>query len=139
MTQAGECDTVDAPASVGKGRRVIYLDDEASLVTLVCSILESEGYEAQGYSRAKDAITALGATPTSIDAFVTDLNMPEHSGLDVARTVRAVDGTAPIPLVSGFLAAGLSERAAKADICGGLPKADIGHLGRQIDKALVHA
>lgn len=121
---------------IGGGRHIIYLDDEESLVILVCNMLRNAGYRASGYSKAEDAIAALRETATPVDAFVTDLNMPLLSGLDVAREVRAVNASVPILLATGFVEPGLQERAAGAGICRTLSKANIVDFGEQIGLAL---
>ncbi|MBX9604749.1 MAG: response regulator [Gammaproteobacteria bacterium] len=134
--QAHEVGPLGAEANIGRGRHVIYLDDEESLVLLVCNMLKNQGYSARGYSRAEDAIAALRDSATPIDAFVTDFNMPVLSGLDVAREVRAVNASVPVLLASGFVEPGLRERAAGAGICRILAKSSIVDFGAEIELAL---
>lgn len=83
--------------------RILYLDDDASLVFLVVRLLERRGHRVSGYTDQREAISALRADPNSVDLLVTDYNMPGMSGLDVAREVRAIRSDLPVAVASGFV------------------------------------
>jgi two-component system, OmpR family, alkaline phosphatase synthesis response regulator PhoP len=65
---------------------ILVVDDERSLVDLVVSYLEREGYEVH---RAYDGISALEtARKEAPDLVVLDLMLPEIDGLEVCRQLR---------------------------------------------------
>ena len=58
----------------------------------------------RGYTvNPQEAVETVLTDPDSIDVVVTDYNMPEMSGLEVARRLAAIRNTLPVILVSGYL------------------------------------
>jgi PAS domain S-box-containing protein len=93
-----------APVSSSeKGCRLLYIDDDESLLFLVRRLLERHGYEVTGFVDARKAIEHLRAEPYAFDVVVTDYNMPYLSGLDVARAIRNIRADLPVAIVSGFV------------------------------------
>lgn len=57
-----------------------------------------------GYTiNPQEAVETVLTDPDSIDAVVTDYNMPKMSGLEVACRLAAIRETLPVVLVSGYL------------------------------------
>ncbi len=83
--------------------RVLYLDDEDMLVELVRALFEPLGYRITGCTKPTEALALIRADPDGFDAVVTDYNMPEMSGLELARELANIRGTLPVVLVSGYL------------------------------------
>ena len=98
------------------GGRVMFIDDEDSLVRAGVRVLKRFGYRVKGFSSPRDALAQLVAAPTEIDIVVTDLNMPELSGIDVAAAVHRVAPSTPIVLVSGYFDEQLQGAAATAGV-----------------------
>jgi DNA-binding response OmpR family regulator len=48
-------------------------------------------------------LTELKSHPTKWDLIITDLNMPEHSGLDLVTLARQVRGDLPVLVMSGLV------------------------------------
>jgi len=111
----------DRPQADGQGASVMYVDDEPMLTKLMLRLLEHLGYRAVGFTRPRDALEALRASPASFDAIITDLSMPELSGLDLAREALAIRPGLPVILVSGF-APQLGEQLQSAGIVHRLTK-----------------
>jgi CheY-like chemotaxis protein len=82
--------------------RVLYLDDDDMLGTLVERLLTRRGYEVRCYADANQALEALRAAPKAYDVVLTDLNMPQLSGLEVAERVAGIDADLPVVLLSGL-------------------------------------
>jgi CheY-like chemotaxis protein len=112
-----------------KGCRLLYIDDDESLLFLVRRLLERLGYEVTGFVDARKAIEHLRAEPHAFDVVVTDYNMPYLSGLDVARTIRNIRADLPIAIVSGFVDEQLLALAREAGVQRVLVKAtDVGEF-----------
>ncbi len=93
---------VPPPEAPGPGEgHVLYLDDEELLVTLGEALLHRMGYSVSAFSSATAALAALRADPHRFAAVVTDTNMPDMSGLDVAQEVARLRPDLPVVLVSG--------------------------------------
>jgi len=66
--------------------RVMVVDDEESLCKFMQIMLSKEGYEVTTAQSARDALVHLKSQP--VDLVVTDLMMPEMSGLEFIQALR---------------------------------------------------
>jgi len=96
----------DAPESlsvVSKGRgRVLFVDDEQTLVELVQQILEYLGYEVIARTSAMEALELYRSQPDRFDLVITDYTMPQMTGIALAREILNIRPDAPIILCTGF-------------------------------------
>ena len=81
--------------------RILCVDDEPSVLTLKCSILQSAGHEVAAALSARDALEKLSRQ--AYDLVITDWRLGEASGQVVVEAAKARPGT-PVIVVSGFLA-----------------------------------
>jgi CheY-like chemotaxis protein len=88
----------------GNGEHVLVIDDEESLALLMRATLETLGYRVSHESSALGVVAQLEATPDAYDLIVTDQNMPELSGVELARRARAASLELPIVIATGFAA-----------------------------------
>jgi len=94
----GEPDfSFELPAS--EGGLVLIVDDEASSALLHQSILEAAGYEVKTFERAPDVIEHLVSAEPIV--LVTDYDMPEMSGIELAEHALDVDPDIKIILLTG--------------------------------------
>jgi len=94
----------DASAQApGRGRHVLFLDDNEALVFAMVRSLSRRGYRVSGYSSAEKALPALREAPQSYDVVVSDYLMSGLSGLDVAREAAAVRPDLPVVIFSGHI------------------------------------
>jgi two-component system KDP operon response regulator KdpE len=77
--------------------RVLVVDDEPQFLRALETNLRGAGYEVETATTAQEALTAAGLRPP--DAVILDLLLPDGTGTDVARELRAWS-EAPIVLVS---------------------------------------
>ena len=105
-----------AEETEGRGRHVLYVDDEPSLVFLVTRLLKKRGFRVTSYDRGELAVQALRANPFGYDAVVTDYNMPGMSGLDVAREVRSANSSLPVAIISGYVSDELRAQTEKTGL-----------------------
>ncbi|MES2944793.1 MAG: CbtA family protein, partial [Pseudomonadota bacterium] len=109
-TPANENDT-NAETQHGSGQHILYLDDKEDLVELSTALFESLGYRVTGFTSPASCIQAFAQNPDGFDLFITDLNMPGHSGLDVAAQLMAIKPKLGVILVSGYTDDSLTEKA----------------------------
>jgi CheY-like chemotaxis protein len=100
----------------GRGERILYLDDEASLVSLASRALEKIGYRVTGFTRPAEALAAFRQDPKQFEVVVTDFNMPEMSGLEFAQHVLKLRPEVPLLLTSGYLSDELNASAKAAGV-----------------------
>ncbi len=77
--------------------RIIVLDDDPVLTDTIVAVLESEGYEAQGYTHPQQALDALRTS--SPDLLILDILMPRLDGLTLTSLIRK-ESELPIILLS---------------------------------------
>jgi two-component system chemotaxis response regulator CheY len=65
-----------------KSIRVLVVDDALYIRELISLILRNKGYEVIKAANGKEALHALNGT--NVDMLITDLNMPEMNGLELA-------------------------------------------------------
>jgi DNA-binding NtrC family response regulator len=62
---------------------IVVVDDEPSIVRMCVQVLQSKGHSVTGFTKAPEALTHIGATPT--DLLVVDYKMPELPGLEFVK------------------------------------------------------
>jgi DNA-binding NtrC family response regulator len=81
--------------------RVLYLDDDESLASLLCHRLGWLGHSVVTYSDATEALEAFKRDPDGFDLVLTDMSMPGTSGLEFAEKVLKVSPTACVIIATG--------------------------------------
>ena len=114
-------DTQQLPAShelfaMGHQERILLVDDENALVQLSTRILEKAGYQVSAYASSREALTAFFKSAETYHLVVTDLTMPDLSGIELATQVRQVRPDIPIIVVSGNVDDDAQEKCAAAGI-----------------------
>ena len=104
------------PVVGGEGKRILYVDDDESIIFLMTRLLQRQGYRVSGYTDPRAAIAALSEAPHAFDLAVTDYNMPGMSGLDVVRALRKIRDDLPIALASGYITEELRTKAPAAGV-----------------------
>jgi len=87
----------------GRGRHVLFLDDNPELVHAMERTLPRQGYRVSGYTAAEEALAAVRAAPQDYDLVVTDYRLPRVSGLEVAREIAGVRSDLPVVVISGYV------------------------------------
>jgi signal transduction histidine kinase/CheY-like chemotaxis protein len=100
----------------GRGQRILYLDDEAALVSFASRALGRLGYEVSGFTHPVEAVQAFRANPQQFDVVMTDFNMPGQSGLQVAAELLAIRPGLPVVLSSGFISEEFKRNAQRVGI-----------------------
>jgi DNA-binding NtrC family response regulator len=88
----------------GAAQRVLYVDDEPTLVFLITRALEKLGIAVQGFANADEALAAFRHEPQAFTLVLTDFTMPGGmSGLELAQAVLAVRPDAAVVIASGAI------------------------------------
>jgi len=82
--------------------RVAVIDDDPGVLFVVKTFLEPLGYQTTHFQSAKAFLDALDVRHQVFDVVVTDLSMPEMSGLQLARHLMEHHPKLPLVLTSGF-------------------------------------
>lgn len=78
-------------------KRIITVDDAATMRRLVSYTLRTEGYEVLEAEDGEDALRVLAAQ--SVDVVITDINMPKMDGIELVRRLRALPQFKATPIL----------------------------------------
>ncbi|MCB2171094.1 MAG: response regulator, partial [Deltaproteobacteria bacterium] len=93
--------------------RILFVDDEESLVKLGKTMLSQLGYTVTSRTESHDALTLFREDPEAFDLVITDMTMPKMTGERLAGELMAVRPDIPVVLCTGF-SEKISEPRAKA-------------------------
>ncbi len=104
--------------------QVLVVDDEPHIVTMACTMLESQGFTAKGCHSGEEALvlveSALQMQQERFDVMVLDLTLPGGmSGFDALEAVKRFDPNVAVIACSGYF----QEDA--RDLCQAIGFADI--------------
>lgn len=105
-----------APPDPATARKVIYVDDDDVMRTLVPDILARRGYRVACYATGEDALEAVLESQEGVAAVITDLNMPGMSGLELMQALHQGLPHLPVIIATGELSSAVADglRAAGA-------------------------
>jgi PAS domain S-box-containing protein len=106
----------DALPAGGAGRHVLFVDDDEVMLITGEGLLRQQGWRVTPAASGVAALAQLRAAPDSFDLVVTDQNMPDCSGLDLARLLLAVRPGLPLVICSGYIDQELHARAQAAGV-----------------------
>jgi PAS domain S-box-containing protein len=102
--------------ALGRGQQVLLVDDDEVVVVMAERLLQRAGYRVSPCSSALEALDLLATQPGAFDAIVTDYNMPEMSGIELAQRVAALYPELPVILSSGLVSEELREQARRSGV-----------------------
>ncbi|MCK4858231.1 MAG: response regulator [candidate division Zixibacteria bacterium] len=100
--------------------KVLVVDDDASLTELLVDTLEVIGYEAYPATSAAKALAALSQQQFSL--VISDINMPEMSGIELLQEIKKSHADLPVLLITGVGTEELKQQAFKSGADGFLAK-----------------
>jgi PAS domain S-box-containing protein len=126
----------DGEAVRGHGR-ILFVDDEESIVHVGSSMLTALGYEVVAHVDPGSALRAFRAAPDGFDGVVTDQGMPELTGLRLAREIAECRPGTPVLLCTGYSESVSDESLGSAGIAELVMKPyTAGELSRSLSRAL---
>jgi two-component system response regulator GlrR len=103
------------------GLQIALVDDEPGIVRALTLILSTVKCRVAAFPSAEEAFLAL-RNDTAIELIISDLRMPNGSGIDLFERLRAAGDMRPFLLMSGHATAHEVRAAKEAGIAGFLPK-----------------
>ena len=90
----------EAKPSSGSGR-VLIVDDEPAIVTLLQRVLPRRGFEVVCHTEPQEALQRFLSQPDDFDLVITDRTMPHMTGFALASRIHAVRPSLPVIVTSG--------------------------------------
>jgi len=82
--------------------KILFVDDEASLVKMAKQWLEIQGYQVEAKNDPVEALELFRSRPDMFDLIITDMTMPKMTGDKLAKEILNIRPDMPIILCSGF-------------------------------------
>ena len=82
--------------------RILFIDDEPSIVKLIQMAFEKKGFQVEAYTHSPEALDAFRAQQDKYDVVITDLTMPEMNGMELADGIHLLNKRVPIILCTGM-------------------------------------
>ncbi len=134
LAQASSPET--GPHMEGK-EKILLVDDEEFILTSLQRVLEKTGYRVAAAKDSLEALKLFEKEPYEFDLVITDLTMPNMTGLELSRKVMAVRPELPVILCTGFNDAINEQEASSMGIRELLLKpTDSGELKKIVRRAL---
>jgi signal transduction histidine kinase/ActR/RegA family two-component response regulator len=135
---AGMREATTRPALARGQARILVIDDHEEVREVIAAHLEALGYQAVQAKNGRTALAILGSNCAAFDLLIADYAMPEMSGIELARAVRARCPDLPVIIMTGYVdIADFDSRAASAIL---LHKPfRMNELGTAIERALREA
>jgi two-component system chemotaxis response regulator CheY len=89
-----------ASATQTPSSSILVVDDDPEIRSLTRTFLEHEGFHVYTSGDAERAANIFRSAP-HIDLLITDYNMPQRSGMDLAIELKSLRPTLPILVISG--------------------------------------
>lgn len=102
--------TKTAPSMPTGTERILFIDDEHSLVTIVQEILERLGYDVVSKTSSREALELIRSQPKRFDLVITDQTMPHMTGIELAQKILRIRSDIPVILCTGHSEAATPER-----------------------------
>jgi PAS domain S-box-containing protein len=94
--------TGSEPATVGRGYRVLVVEDNDDVGRFSTELLEDLGYAVRRVANAADALAMLAEDEFSADLVFSDVIMPGMNGVELAGIIRQRYPGLPVVLTSGY-------------------------------------
>lgn len=93
----------------GGNERILFVDDEKSIVDMARQMLERLGYQVEAEMDPVKALALFRSRPDSFDLLISDMTMPHMTGSRLVRKILCIREDIPIILCTGY-----SERISEA-------------------------
>lgn len=80
-------------------KKILVVDDFASIRNFVCETLQRKGYDTLGASNGNEAYKVLTEAEGSVNLVLTDYNMPDCTGFELLRKIKENPGVSKVPVI----------------------------------------
>lgn len=115
-SESGDYCEIESPIVMGNGQRILFVDDERNIVDMAGHILTSLNYQATCFTDSVKALEKFRQNPKSYDVLMTDMTMPEISGITLLQEIKNINPEIKVVLSSGLGIAGRSRADLYSDL-----------------------
>ena len=114
--ETGSTEPATAPKPRGGSETILFVDDEPTLGLIAKESLESLGYAVVPTTSSTEALKWVEADPARFHLVITDRTMPNLSGIELSRKIKAIRKDLPLIMCTGLFEAGIESLAESAGI-----------------------
>jgi DNA-binding NtrC family response regulator len=81
---------------------IMVVDDEPDLMVMVTRYLKAWKFETEGYTDPVKALDAFQSNPSRYSMVLTDVRMPQISGIELARRILAIKPDAQVVIMTAY-------------------------------------
>ncbi|MCE5335709.1 MAG: PAS domain S-box protein [Desulfobacteraceae bacterium] len=133
MVDSGSQDAPQLPTGTEK---ILFIDDEASVVEIGTAILTRLGYKVTASRDPVQALEIFQKAPDQFDLVVTDYTMPKLTGMDLIERITKIRPGIPMILCTGFTEKVTSKSASELGVRFMMKPFRMNHLAETVRKAL---
>ena len=86
----------------GKGERILLVEDEESVRAFISKILDKNGYTVIQAADVKEALDIFKQEQGNFDLTISDVVLPDHTGLELVEQLLLARSDLHILLISGY-------------------------------------
>ncbi|GAB6147378.1 ATP-binding response regulator [Desulfocicer niacini] len=90
---------------------ILFVDDEISIANMVQRMFERLGYKVQTATTPQDALDRFSLNPNHFDLIITDMTMPQMTGINLSEKLMDIRPDIPIIICTGHSALVDEEKA----------------------------
>jgi two-component system chemotaxis response regulator CheY len=79
--------------------RILLADDSRTILKLISHFLLEDGYEVVTASDGREAYTIFKSEMGKFDLIITDINMPNMNGIELAQKIRSSEFNSNLPII----------------------------------------
>lgn len=95
---------------------ILFIDDEASIVNMNRQILERLGYQVDTRMNPEDALNLFQSRPQAYDLVITDMTMPQMTGVQLAERLKKLRSDIPVIICTGHSSLIDAKKASELEI-----------------------
>lgn len=112
-TQAEQSDLSQISPIKGNMEKILFVDDEVLIAKMSTEILKKLGYQVESKTSSIEALETFKANPYKFDLLITDMTMPNMTGVKLTSEIHKINPEIPVILCTGFSSSSLNEENAK--------------------------
>ncbi len=98
-TQSGQAPAARLPIG---NEHILIVDDENALCEMMAEMLQKQGYRVHHRSDSREALALFRSAPGNFDIVITDMDMPNISGLRLRNEIAAINPEVPVLVCTGY-------------------------------------